>query len=520
MNLRTVIGWKNSSIIQRIGDIYRLAPTSFRNGTSLYIKNIDIYDVTILPAYSQTIDGLNSIVLKPEESLEIFIDNNNWKILNSSSGSSAMTGNQIRSALGITTLTGSNTGDQDISGKVDKVTGSSLVADTEIAKIHASGSDNQDLTGLQPKETGKGLSTNDYTTAEQAKLSGIATGATVGADWNSNVTNKPTIPAAQVQTDWNASSGMGVLLNKPSTFSPTTHDNSAHSATYIVQANAVVPNGAITGATKTKLTYDAKGLVTSGTDATTADIADSTDKRYCTDAQKTVIGNTSGTNSGDSSGHSALAPLDNPSFTTKITTPAITLGSTALTSTGTEINLLHGITVLSGSNTGDNSANSSTMYIGTTAHALNRGSGAETIAGLTLTTPNIGAATGASVVLTGAITSSGTAGIGYASGAGGTQTQSSSRTTGVTLSKLCGTITMFSSAVAAAASSTFTWTNTLLAATDIVIMQHNSSTNACCWKIEVICGAGSATVVVKNISAGSITEATPLKFIVIKAVNA
>jgi hypothetical protein len=31
-----------------------------------------------------------------------------------------------------------------------------------------------------------------------------------------DLTNKPTIPAAQVQTDWNASSGMGVLLNKPS----------------------------------------------------------------------------------------------------------------------------------------------------------------------------------------------------------------------------------------------------------------------------------------------------------------
>ncbi len=58
-------------------------------------------------------------------------------------------------------------------------------------------------------------------------------------------------------------------------------------------------NTAITGATKTKVTYDAKGLVTGGADATTADIADSTDKRYCTDAQKTVIGNTSNTNTGD-----------------------------------------------------------------------------------------------------------------------------------------------------------------------------------------------------------------------------
>lgn len=58
-------------------------------------------------------------------------------------------------------------------------------------------------------------------------------------------------------------------------------------------------NAPITGATKTKITYDAKGLVTSGADATTADIADSTNKRYVTDAQLVVIGNTSNTNSGD-----------------------------------------------------------------------------------------------------------------------------------------------------------------------------------------------------------------------------
>lgn len=58
-------------------------------------------------------------------------------------------------------------------------------------------------------------------------------------------------------------------------------------------------NVAITGATKTKITYDTKGLVTSGADATTADIADSSNKRYVTDAQLTVIGNTSGTNTGD-----------------------------------------------------------------------------------------------------------------------------------------------------------------------------------------------------------------------------
>jgi plastocyanin len=58
-------------------------------------------------------------------------------------------------------------------------------------------------------------------------------------------------------------------------------------------------NAAITGATKTKITYDAKGLVTGGADATTADIAPSTNRKYVTDVQAGVISNTSGTNTGD-----------------------------------------------------------------------------------------------------------------------------------------------------------------------------------------------------------------------------
>jgi hypothetical protein len=44
--------------------------------------------------------------------------------------------------------------------------------------------------------------------------------AQVQPDWNASsgmgqILNKPTIPAAQVQTDWNAVSGLGVLANKP-----------------------------------------------------------------------------------------------------------------------------------------------------------------------------------------------------------------------------------------------------------------------------------------------------------------
>lgn len=56
---------------------------------------------------------------------------------------------------------------------------------------------------------------------------------------------------------------------------------------------------AITAGTKTKISYGADGLVLSGADATTADIADSLNKRYVSDAHLVILGNTSGVNTGD-----------------------------------------------------------------------------------------------------------------------------------------------------------------------------------------------------------------------------
>lgn len=50
-------------------------------------------------------------------------------------------------------------------------------------------------------------------------------------------------------------------------------------------------NTPVIAATKTKITYDTKGLVIKGEDATTADIAETTDKKYVTDAQLTLINN-------------------------------------------------------------------------------------------------------------------------------------------------------------------------------------------------------------------------------------
>lgn len=136
----------------------------------------------------------------------------------------------------------------------------------------------------------------------------------------------------------------------------------------------------------------------------------------------------------------------------------------------------------------------------------------------TLVTPIIGVATGTSLAVTGAVTSSG-AGIGYATGAGGTVTQITSRTTTVVLNKLCGNITMFSAAQAANAIVTFTLTNSFIAATDILLVQHISATNGGAWVFSTVCGAGSATISITNSTSASITSATPLRFILIKAVT-
>lgn len=91
------------------------------------------------------------------------------------------------------------------------------------------------------------------------------------------------------------------LAGKPTlgTAAATAASDYATAAQGATADTALQPNAPITGATKTKITYDADGLVTAGSDATTADISDSTNKRYVTDAQLTVIGNTSNVNSGD-----------------------------------------------------------------------------------------------------------------------------------------------------------------------------------------------------------------------------
>jgi len=105
-------------------------------------------------------------------------------------------------------LSGTNTGDQDLSGLATTTSVTTALAD-KVDKV-----------------TGKGLSTEDYTTAEQTKLTGIATGAevNVNADWNAvngdaQILNKPTIPAAADGSETKLSAGTNVTITGSGTAS-------------------------------------------------------------------------------------------------------------------------------------------------------------------------------------------------------------------------------------------------------------------------------------------------------------
>lgn len=118
------------------------------------------------------------------------------------------------------------------------------------------------------KEAGKGLSTNDLTATLKNNYDAAYT--------HSTAAHAPTDAEKNVQSDWNQTdtNADDFIKNKPTTTvdqTITAGDADAVSSVAVI-GYAVQKNNAITGASKCKITYDSKGLVTGGADLTAEDI--------------------------------------------------------------------------------------------------------------------------------------------------------------------------------------------------------------------------------------------------------
>jgi hypothetical protein len=106
--------------------------------------------------------------------------------------------------------------------------------------------------------------------------------------------------------------------------------------------------------------------------------------------------------------------------------------------------------------------------------------------------------------------------LGYTAEASGTVTQLTDKSTGVTLNKSAGQITMNNAALANATNVTFTLTNSKISAKDVVVLSVSSGATAGaynCW----ISGksTGSCTITLRNLSGGSLSEAVVINFAVL-----
>jgi hypothetical protein len=109
--------------------------------------------------------------------------------------------------------------------------------------------------------------------------------------------------------------------------------------------------------------------------------------------------------------------------------------------------------------------------------------------------------------------------LGYTTDAQGSVTQATSKSTAVTLNKSAGTITMNGAALAAATNATFTLNNSYLSANDAIILSIVSGTATAgsytLWTTGI--SAGAASITLRNITAGSLSEAVVFNFVVIHA---
>jgi hypothetical protein len=138
------------------------------------------------------------------------------------------------------------------------------------------------------------------------------------------------------------------------------------------------------------------------------------------------------------------------------------------------------------------------------------------ITGGSLNDSPIGATTPSTVVGT---TVYATSEIGYSAAAQGAVTQATSKSTGVTLNKSAGRITMNAEALAGGAVASFVLTNSAISANDTMIVCVSSNTTgsaAGAYTTYVsYLAAGSAFITLRNLSATSYSEAVIINFSIV-----
>jgi hypothetical protein len=113
-----------------------------------------------------------------------------------------------------------------------------------------------------------------------------------------------------------------------------------------------------------------------------------------------------------------------------------------------------------------------------------------------------------------------TTGLGFYTGAGGTVTQATSKATAFTLNTMCGQITTAGDSLAHSTVVSAVWTNSKIAATDVVIINHKSGGTVGAYTFNVSCGAGTATLYIQNNqTSGTLSDILVLSFVVIKGVT-
>jgi hypothetical protein len=106
--------------------------------------------------------------------------------------------------------------------------------------------------------------------------------------------------------------------------------------------------------------------------------------------------------------------------------------------------------------------------------------------------------------------------IGYSTAAQGAVTQATSKSTGVTLNRSMGKITMNGAALANGATVLFTLTNNKISANDVVIVNLGSAgTSGAYWPYVANVGAGTAVIGLYNNTAAPLSEAVVVNFAIL-----